>query len=177
MKVQEGFRHHDKSAIRLACLCGNSGFEFGQVVNRCCNRRQCDGRGGSFNGAQVVFEIWRRNRVEQESDSNNVRCDLLEQLQPLGGVVDSTALNPVTLPPGRGKLATMPLPTGSDTFPKMMGMVRVCCITALVVGVFCARMRSGCSAMSSFAKRCINSTSAAPQRISIQILRPSVHPS
>ena len=70
-------------------------------------------------------------------------------------------MKPVTLPPGRGKLATKPLPTGSETFAKMMGMVRVCCSNAAVVGVFCERMRSGCSATSSFANRCIDSASPA----------------
>ena len=86
-------------------------------------------------------------------------------------------MKPVTLPPGRGRLATKPLPTGSATFAKMMGMVRVCCSIAAVVGVFCVRMRSGCSATSSFANRCIKSASAAAQRVSIRMLRPSVHPS
>ena len=68
-------------------------------------------------------------------------------------------MKPVTLPPGRGKLATKPLPTGSETVAKMMGMVRVCCSSAAVVGVLCERMRSGCSATSSFANRCLDSAS------------------
>ena len=39
-------------------------------------------------------------------------------------------------------------------------------------------MTSGCSATSSFANRCINSASAGvAQRVSIRMLRPSVHPS
>src|SRR5262249_1815584 len=62
-------------------------------------------------------------------------------------------------PPGRGKLATKPLPTGSETITKTMGMVRVCCGKLAVVGVLCERMRSGCSAISSFANRCINAAS------------------
>jgi hypothetical protein len=53
------------------------------------------------------------------------------------------------MPPGRGKLATKPLPTGSPTVAKMMGMVRVCCSSAAVAGVLCERMTSGCSATSS----------------------------
>jgi hypothetical protein len=36
-------------------------------------------------------------------------------------------MKPVTLPPGRAKLATKPLPIGSATIAKTMGMVRVCC--------------------------------------------------
>jgi hypothetical protein len=34
-------------------------------------------------GLQVIFKIWRRCRVEQEGDSVDARCHLLEQLQPL----------------------------------------------------------------------------------------------
>ena len=37
----------------------------------------------------------------------------------------SVGFKPMTLPPRRGKLATNPLPTGSETFTKMMGMVRL----------------------------------------------------
>ena len=47
----------------------------------------------------------------------------------------SLTAKPVTLPPGRGKLATKPLPTGSATVAKTIGMVRVCCSSAVVVGV------------------------------------------
>jgi len=42
------------------------------------------------------------------------------------------AVKPVMLPPGRGKLATKPLPTGSATVAKTIGMVRVCCSSAVV---------------------------------------------
>jgi hypothetical protein len=39
--------------------------------------------------------------------------------------VGSATAKPVALPPGRGKLATKPLPIGSPTIPKMTGMERV----------------------------------------------------
>ncbi len=45
----------------------------------------------------------------------------------LPAIVGSNRTNPVTLPPGRGKLATNPLPTGSATMAKTIGIVRVCC--------------------------------------------------
>ena len=87
-------------------------------------------------------------------------------------------MKPVTLPPGREKLATKPLPTGSVTLTKMMGMVRVCCSNAAVLGVLCERMRSGCSATSSFANCCHRlRVAGAAQRVSIRMLRPSVQPS
>src|SRR5712691_2591955 len=95
----------------------------------------------------------------------------------LPAIVGSRLMKPVTLPPGRGKLATKPEPTGSTTFTKMIGMTRVCRSTVAVPGVFCVTMRSGCSATSSLANRCIISASVVPQRTSMPTLRPSVHPS
>src|SRR5262249_36015432 len=79
----------------------------------------------------------------------------------------SVVEKPVTLPPGRGKLATNPLPTGSATMAKTIGIVRVCCRSAVVVGVVFERMRSGCSATSSFANCRIKSASTGvAQRVS-----------
>src|SRR5262249_45795236 len=84
---------------------------------------------------------------------------------------------PVALPPGRARLATKPLPTGSATIAKTIGMMRVSCNRAAVVGVLCERIRSGCNATSSLANRCIESGSAGiPQRVSIRKLRPSTQP-
>src|SRR5262249_44349795 len=54
---------------------------------------------------------------------------------------------PVTFPPGRGKLATKPLPIGSATSAKTIGMVRVSCSMVAVIVVLCVRMRSGCSSL------------------------------
>jgi len=41
MDIQETIRHHDQATIRLACMCGNDGFEFRHVMNRRGNRFQC----------------------------------------------------------------------------------------------------------------------------------------
>ena len=93
-------------------------------------------------------------------------------------IVGSIIVKPVALPPGRARLFTKPLPTGSATTTKTTGIVRVCCSIDAVGGVFCVTMRSGFSAMSSIADRClISASSSAPQRKSSWILRPSVHPS
>src|SRR5262245_8099292 len=92
----------------------------------------------------------------------------------LAGVVGSTALNPATLPPGRGKLATKPLPTGSETFPKMMGMVRVCCILG---GGCVLRKNEAWLQRDEFLCESLHRLHVGrPQRMSIRIL-PSVHPS
>jgi len=48
-------------------------------------------------------------------------------------IVGSMLVNPVTFPPGRGKLVTKPLPIGSETTAKTMGIVRVCCSNVVVV--------------------------------------------
>src|SRR5215813_4141567 len=95
----------------------------------------------------------------------------------LPGIVDSILVNPVTLPPGRGKLATKPLRTGSVTTANTIGMVRVCRSRAAVVGVLCERMRSGCSATSSSACRGNDVPSDGVQRMSMRTLWPSIHPS
>src|SRR6516162_4400369 len=47
----------------------------------------------------------------------------------------SRLMKPVRLPPGRGRLATKPSPTGSDTAPKTIGIVRVSRRSAAVAGV------------------------------------------
>ena len=131
----KAIRHGDKATIRLACLCGNDGFQLGPVANRCRDRLHAERRSGGFEGVQPIFGKWRRCRVEQHRDPGNTRRNLLEQFQPLAALVGSETLKPVTLPPGREKLATKPLPTGSATIAKTMGMVRVCCSSAAVVGV------------------------------------------
>src|SRR4030095_13503068 len=45
----------------------------------------------------------------------------------LPAIVGSIFMKPVTLPPGCGKLATKPLPIGSDTAAKTIGRVRGWC--------------------------------------------------
>jgi hypothetical protein len=44
----------------------------------------------------------------------------------LPAIVGSTLMKPVTLPPGSLNFDTKPLPTGSETATKIMGMARVC---------------------------------------------------
>ena len=78
----------------------------------------------------------------------------------LPAIVGSIFMKPVTLPPGRLRLLMKPLPIGSVTCTKMIGMVRVCRTTAAVAGVVCAKMRSGFSSTSSAAN--IRNRSASP---------------
>ena len=53
MDVHEAIRHHDQSAIWLACLRSDDGLEFSLVVNSCSDRLQAEGRSGGFEWAQV----------------------------------------------------------------------------------------------------------------------------
>src|SRR5262249_45882604 len=122
MGIREAVRHHDKATIRLACLRGNDGFQLGPVANRCSDRLHCEGGSGGFEGIQPKFGICRRRRVEQYRDPSNMR----RSSSHLPPSASSLTAKPVTLPPGRGKLAIKPLPTGSATVAKTIGMVRVC---------------------------------------------------
>ena len=60
-------------------------------------------------------------------------------------------VNPVMLPPGRPKLVTSPLVTGSPAPMKTMGMVLVACLAARAASVGGATMTSTWSATSSAA--------------------------
>src|SRR5262249_7224940 len=90
--------------------------------------------------------------------------------------VASKVAKPVTFPLGRSSRATMRWATGSATFPKTIGIVRVCCWTATVAGVPFVAMMSGCKATNSCACARIRLSSPPPQRRSIRTLRPSVQP-
>src|SRR5215467_386945 len=171
-------RHHDQAAIRLACVYANDGCEFGRVTDGRRDRLHCERLCRGFEGLQPIFGIGRRCGVEQESDPETRGAISLSRSSHLPATPGSITMKPVTLAPGCEKLATKPLPSGSVTNTKMMGMLRVCCSKVAVVGVVCESMRSGCIATSSFAPRCSAATlPGAAQRVSIRTLRPSVQPS
>ena len=50
---------------------------------------------------------------------------LLQQLEPLSSKSGAMLVNPVTFPPGRARLSTRPVPTGSPTAIMTMGIVLV----------------------------------------------------
>ena len=58
-------------------------------------------------------------------------------------------VNPVMFLPGRAKLATNPLPIGSETFANTTGTRDVSRLIAAAAGVGCARMTSGSSCTNS----------------------------
>ena len=88
----------------------------------------------------------------------------------------SNWLNPVTLPPGRAKLSTAPVPTGSIACTNTIGIVWVACCSEFKVRVAAANRTSGASAASSLASLRSRSGSSVAQRKSICRLRPTVQP-
>src|SRR5262249_56846782 len=84
---------------------------------------------------------------------------------------------PVTLPPGRDSLAPRPLPPGSPTAAKTIGMTDVACFAAITDGVPCATMTSTFSRTNSAAISAARSLRPSAQRYSIVPVRPSIHPS
>ena len=96
------------------------------------------------------------------------------RLPPIAG---SQLLNPVALPPGRARLPTMLVSTGSPMLANTIGMVRVCRCNSCTNGVVVAHSRSGFDATSSAAAARIRSIPPlAIPRNSIRRLRPSVQP-
>jgi hypothetical protein len=85
--------------------------------------------------------------------------------------------NPVTFPPGRAKLATIPEPTGSPAVAKTMGMLDVACFAANVGTVLWVRMRSNFDLTSSAAISANRSLRPSAHRYSIFKFPPSVQPS
>jgi hypothetical protein len=70
--------------------------------------------------------LWRGTEALHQDKTTvlipvDARCNLFEHLPPLPSYRGLQQGEPVTLPPGRAKLATKPLPIGSTTFAKMAG--------------------------------------------------------
>ena len=63
----------------------------------------------------------------------------------------SSAVKPVTLPPGRAKLSTKPAPTGSATSANTIGTLRVACSKGGMDAEPLVKMTSGASATNSAA--------------------------
>ena len=84
--------------------------------------------------------------------------------------------SPVTLPPGRARLATMPLPTGSPAIANTIGIVEVACIAA-VAALPTEKMTSTLSRTNSAANSANRSLRPSAQRYSIATVRPSIQPS
>ena len=85
-------------------------------------------------------------------------------------------MKPVMFPPGCAKLETKPCSTGSLTAAITIGMELVACRRAWTTGVVLPMITSGASATSSAASARMRLASAPAKRVSISMLRPSIHP-
>src|SRR5215471_11623950 len=97
-----------------------------------------DRRSGGFAAQLDLFEeglekasVALARAVTRRADGSKSRisCTLLP------AVSAATLANPVTFPPGRGRLATSPRPTGSPVSAITIGISRVACFAATAVGV------------------------------------------
>ena len=84
---------------------------------------------------------------------------------------------PVMLPPGRARLSTTPMPTGSATAANTIGMADVPCFAARIFAVACVTMTSTLSRTNSAMISGERSKRVSAQRYSIATLRPSTQPS
>ena len=85
--------------------------------------------------------------------------------------------SPVTLPPGRAKLSTKPVPTGSPATAKTIGMTDVACLAATIAEFPDVTMTSTLRRTYSAAISAKRSSSPSAHRYSIATFRPSVQPS
>ena len=85
--------------------------------------------------------------------------------------------SPVTLPPGRARLATRPAPTGSPALAITMGMVVVAFLAANAGGVPVTTIRSTLRRTKSAASSGRRSGFCSANRYSMVIFFPSIHPS
>src|SRR5215467_2236882 len=84
---------------------------------------------------------------------------------------------PVTLPPGRARLATRPVLTGSPVAAKTMGMTDVACLAAKTMPVPDVTITSTLRWTNSAAISAARSVRPSVQRYSTAIVRPSIKPS
>jgi hypothetical protein len=119
---------------------------------------------GAVSGLNMIAARLRPGAISESSSSH---------LPPSEA---SLVAKPVTFPLGRSSRATTLLATGSLTFTKTIGIVRISRWTAVVAAVSLVRMMSGCEPTNSCASARIRLMSEPVQRRSIRTLRPSVHP-
>src|SRR5262249_25118292 len=98
--------------------------------------------------------------VSHQCSAHQARRNLLEHRQPLYGDARLQTHEAGEISTGP-RQATKPEPTGSTLPTNTTGMVRVSCLSAALIGVPCARITSGCSAISSLASSCTRDPAGA----------------
>ena len=72
-------------------------------------------------------------RSSENRHAGELGNDLLEKLQSFSAQFSRKTGSPVMFPPGRARLTTKPLPTGSLSFAMTMGIVEVTCFGGPVI--------------------------------------------
>ena len=98
--------------------------------------------GAASSAAFHLQENERATNVAQESHAINARDNFVQQFQPVTCKVSLFVGESVTLPPGCARLATSPVPTGSPTAAKTIGISEVACITVIIASVPAVTMTS-----------------------------------
>ena len=114
-------------------------------------------------------------RIDQYPDDRCLGHDLAQQVEPLRPSPPARKLAPVTLPPGRFRLATRPSLTGSSPVAKTIGIVAVASLAARAAGKPLAQMTRAGRRTSSTASAGDRSLTIRP-RNSRATFRPSTKP-
>src|SRR5262249_25826786 len=115
--------------------------------------------------------------IRQAGQPAETGDDLAQEFESLASKIGVRADRPVTLPPGRARLAIRPVPTGSPITAETIGMTPVACFAAMTGGVAYVTMTSTLSRTNSAAISARRSLRPSAQRYSTATVRPSVHPS
>jgi len=108
-------------------------------------------RAGRFSGLAHVQYGGGVAHISHNRQATKIGYGFAQQREFLPPVSDIWFDRPVTLPRGRARLATRPVPTGSDAAANTIGMSAVACFAARVGGVPTVTMTSTLSRTNSAA--------------------------
>ena len=132
---------------------GNRGLNLGIAAYRHGDRLDSSDPAAASNDARKFFPpagaVSGLNMNAARLMPGAISFSRLSHLPPMAA---SMCVNPVMLPPGRGRPATNPEPTGSLTSANTIGMVLVARCNAAVTTVVEQKITSGCDPTSSVAK-------------------------
>src|SRR5262245_39224501 len=101
-----------------------------ELQSQCLSRR--------LRAARNRLDKSRNRRVDQKRHAGNRRQQFMQQLQPLRRHLMFKLVTPVTLPPGRLRLATSPNSTESAPPSNTIGIVVVAALAASAAGMLVA---------------------------------------
>src|SRR5215831_8678718 len=176
--IREIVRRHDQAATRFASQVAHCRLDLSRLANqnRDCPHTERGGRG--FERTLVVLGHIRGGlRIVEKDGVPDLRCDLLEDLQPLRCHCWDEVGESGGILPGACQALDEAASTGSDMAVKTIGTVPLSCCRAATATELKAKIASGLTASSSPAKRRFRSGSPAVQRSSICKLSPALQPS